>query len=111
MGPRAREECPLPRYDYRCEGGHTYELQQPFGSPSEHPCQRCGKTARRLIHARPLVFKGSGWYKTDSRNGSNGDSGTRSSAPSSSARSSTPPKKAEQRAEASDRVSKAAADD
>jgi putative FmdB family regulatory protein len=98
----------VPRYDYRCDAGHKYELQQPFGSPSEHPCQRCGKTARRLLHARPLVFKGSGFYKTDSRGGSS----TRSaSPPSSSARSSTPPAKAEQRAEVNDNLSKAAADD
>ena len=57
----------MPTYDYRCETGHRYEKRQPFGSPSEHPCDRCGKTARRVLHAPPVVFKGSGWYQTDSR--------------------------------------------
>ncbi len=60
----------MPHYDYRCEAGHKYELRQPFGSPSEHPCEKCGKPARRVLHARPLLFKGSGFYSTDSRGSS-----------------------------------------
>ena len=57
----------MPTYDYRCETGHRYEKHQPFGSPTEHACDRCGKTARRVLHAPTVVFKGSGWYQTDSR--------------------------------------------
>ncbi len=57
----------MPTYDYRCDGGHRYDKRQPFGSPPEQPCDECGETARRVIHAPPIVFKGSGWYKTDSR--------------------------------------------
>ena len=57
----------MPRYDYRCEAGHKYERQEPFRSPVEHPCDRCGKTARRLLVAPPLIFKSGGFYKTSSR--------------------------------------------
>jgi hypothetical protein len=31
------------------------------------PCEQCGKPARRLLSAPPIVFKGSGWYSTDSQ--------------------------------------------
>ena len=57
----------MPTYDYRCDEGHRYDKREPFGSPPEQPCDECGRTARRVIHAPPVVFKGSGWYKTDSR--------------------------------------------
>ena len=56
----------MPLYDYQCEAGHRYEKREPFGSPPQQPCETCGKLARRLLNAPPIVFKGSGWYKTDS---------------------------------------------
>ena len=57
----------MPTYDYRCSRGHLYEKRERFGSPPEQPCERCGRPARRVIHVPRVVFKGSGWYKTDSR--------------------------------------------
>jgi putative FmdB family regulatory protein len=57
----------LPRYDYRCEAGHKYEKQEPFGSPAHQPCQRCGKPAHRVLNAPTMVFKSGGFYKTESR--------------------------------------------
>ena len=57
----------MPLYDYRCEKGHRYEKREPFGSPATQPCERCGETARRVLHAPAIAFKGSGWYKNDSR--------------------------------------------
>ena len=73
----------MPTYDYLCGGGHRYDKREPFGSPPEQPCDECGQTARRVIHAPPVVFKGSGWYKTDSRPASKG------STPASSEESET----------------------
>ncbi|MFA7248521.1 MAG: FmdB family zinc ribbon protein [Dehalococcoidia bacterium] len=67
----------MPRYDYRCEAGHKYERQEPFGSPVEHPCDRCGRPARRLLVAPPLVFKSGGFYKTSSRSESRGSGSDR----------------------------------
>lgn len=61
-----RGRCRVPLYDYQCDAGHRYEKREPFGSPPQQPCEQCGKVARRLLNAPPIVFKGSGWYKTDS---------------------------------------------
>jgi putative FmdB family regulatory protein len=57
----------LPTYDYRCKKGHRYERREPFGSPITHACEKCGKEATRVLNAPAISFKGSGWYKTDSR--------------------------------------------
>ena len=57
----------MPTYDYRCEKGHRYERREPFGSSTTHPCEKCGKQATRVLTAPAIAFKGSGWYKTDSR--------------------------------------------
>ncbi len=57
----------MPTYEYKCSAGHVYETQQPFGSPAEQPCAKCGKPALRVLFAPPLVFKGGGFYKTANR--------------------------------------------
>jgi putative FmdB family regulatory protein len=57
----------VPLYDYQCEAGHRYEKRESFGSPAQQPCEVCGKPARRLLNAPPILFKGSGWYVTDSK--------------------------------------------
>jgi putative FmdB family regulatory protein len=92
-----RRHSPVPRYDYRCEAGHRYEKQEPFGSPSEHPCEKCGKTAQRQISAPTVVFKGGGWYKTDSRDAAGGRSRSKTPAGESSNGA-----KAEEKAKAKD---------
>lgn len=74
----------MPRYDYRCEAGHKYERTEPFKSPSEHPCQKCGKVARRVLVAPPLVFKSGGFYKTSSRSGGDSGGGSESTSKSKS---------------------------
>ncbi|GAB4320512.1 MAG: zinc ribbon domain-containing protein [Dehalococcoidia bacterium] len=88
----------MPRYDYRCDScGKTYELIQSFSAESTHTCEKCGNgTARRLLSAPPIVFKGSGWYVTDSRNGRSA-----TSSPATTGDGSTPestPAKAEESA-------------
>jgi len=66
----------LPIYEYRCgECGHCYEKREGFEAPSLQVCPHCGGSARRVLHAPPIVFKGSGFYSTDhrpTRFGSNG---------------------------------------
>lgn len=57
----------MPKYDYRCGAGHTYEKREGFDAPATQPCQECGLEARRLLNAPAIVFKGSGWYVNDSR--------------------------------------------
>jgi len=59
----------LPVYEYQGAKGHRYEKQESFGAPAEQPCDRakCAATAHRVLIAPQVHFKGSGWYKTDSR--------------------------------------------
>ena len=58
----------VPIYDYRCDHcGHAFSAVQSFKDAALDTCPNCGKQPRRLIVAPAVVFKGSGWYKTDSR--------------------------------------------
>ncbi|HEV8535057.1 MAG TPA: FmdB family zinc ribbon protein [Candidatus Limnocylindria bacterium] len=58
----------MPIYDYRCDHcGHSFSAVQSFKDQQLEKCPKCGKRPRRLIAAPAIVFKGSGWYKTDSR--------------------------------------------
>lgn len=60
----------MPIYEYHCPAcKSSYELRQGFDAETTHTCEECGKgIAKRVLHAPPVVFKGSGWYVTDSRN-------------------------------------------
>lgn len=59
----------MPTYEYHCAGCRaTYELRESFSAETTHTCQECGNgVARRVLHAPRVVFKGSGFYATDSR--------------------------------------------
>jgi putative FmdB family regulatory protein len=61
----------MPIYDYRCDHcGHSFSAVQSFSEEALEKCPNCGKRPRRLFTAPAIVFKGSGWYKTDSRRSS-----------------------------------------
>jgi putative FmdB family regulatory protein len=63
----------LPTYEYACEScGNRYEKREGFDAKPRQKCPKCGKMARRLLSTPAVVFKGSGFYKTDSR-GSSGE--------------------------------------
>jgi putative FmdB family regulatory protein len=84
----------LPTYAYKCTNcGHQYETKEGFDAPSRQPCPVCGEVAKRLLFAPPIVFKGSGFYITDSRKGSSAtvgaDTGGATPAPASSTKSET----------------------
>ena len=60
----------MPTYDYVCDGcGHAFELFQSMTEEPQKTCPKCKKKKlRRLIGAGgAIVFKGSGFYKTDYR--------------------------------------------
>ena len=58
----------MPKYDYRCTAcGNVYEKRESFSAPSLQECPSCHGQARRVLTPPAIVFKGSGWYKTDSR--------------------------------------------
>jgi putative FmdB family regulatory protein len=69
----------VPKYDYRCGSGHVYEKREGFDAPAVQVCEVCGMEARRVLTPPAIVFKGSGWYVTDSRGSTNGASPSTSS--------------------------------
>lgn len=69
----------MPIYDYRCDHcGHAFSAVQSYSDATLEVCPNCGKKPRKLLVAPAVVFKGSGWYKTDSRGAApkDGDSAT-----------------------------------
>lgn len=80
-------EVTVPTYEYRCAAGHQYEKREGFDAPAKQKCQKCAKQASRLLFAPPVVFKGGGFYKTDSR-GSSSDKAE--SAPTTPAAAAAP---------------------
>ena len=81
----------MPTYEYLCEScGNRYDKREGFDAAPRQKCPACGKRANRVLHAPPIVFKGSGFYKTDSRGSSSVTSDT-----STSSESTEPPKTSE----------------
>lgn len=61
----------MPTYVYRCEECNNHlEVIQKFSDAPLKTCPKCQGHLQRVIHATGIVFKGSGWYITDSRSSS-----------------------------------------
>jgi putative FmdB family regulatory protein len=76
----------MPTYQYRCtECGEDLEAVQKFSDPALTTCPTCGGQLRKVFNAVGVVFKGSGFYRTDSRSGSKSDSDGDSSSSSKQA--------------------------
>ena len=71
----------MPTYQYACtECGHAFEQVQSFSDDALTTCPECTGRLRKVFNAVGVVFKGSGFYRTDSRaNGSSSSSSTGSS--------------------------------
>jgi putative FmdB family regulatory protein len=58
----------MPTYEYECQACHRrVEAVQRFTDPALTVCEHCGGELRKVFSAVGVVFKGSGFYKTDSR--------------------------------------------
>jgi putative FmdB family regulatory protein len=58
----------MPTYEYECQSCHQrVEAVQRFTDPALTLCEHCGGELRKVFSAVGVVFKGSGFYKTDSR--------------------------------------------
>ena len=73
----------MPTYQYACtECGHAFEQVQSFSDDALTVCPQCQGRLRKVFNAVGVVFKGSGFYRTDSRaaaDSANGSSGGSSS--------------------------------
>ena len=87
----------MPTYEYRCKDcGEHLEVVQSFADEALTTCPNCAGSLRKVFGNIGISFKGSGFYKTDSRSGSSAskpaassDSSSSSSSPSSSSSSSS----------------------
>ena len=67
-----REAKNLPIYEYECNCCSTrFDLRRSFSDDSQVLCPRCEGETERIFSPVPIIFKGSGFYVTDSRNSSN----------------------------------------
>jgi len=90
----------MPTYEYACTScGQHVEIFQRLAEPPLETCVACGGHMRKVFFPAGIVFKGSGFYATDSRSKSNtsasSDSGSSASGSESSAASGSEAKKAD----------------
>jgi putative FmdB family regulatory protein len=96
----------VPTYQYACTAcGHQLEAVQSFADEPLSECPVCEGRLRKLFSSVGIVFKGSGFYRTDSRSGGTASepakSGEAKSAESKSAESKAPAQAAAPKAESS----------
>lgn len=77
----------MPTYAYACKDcGHAFDIVQSFSDSSLTSCPECGGTLRKKFNSVGVVFKGSGFYRTDSRDSKGSTvSATPSASPASAA--------------------------
>jgi len=62
-------------YEYECINCHIhFERRQRISDAPIRTCPECAGEVRRVFHPAVVIFKGSGFYATDNRRGSNGAS-------------------------------------
>ncbi len=58
----------MPIYEYQCNRcACKFEQRQSFNENTPVPCPECGSSTQRLFSRVPIIFKGPGFYVTDSR--------------------------------------------
>lgn len=80
----------MPTYQYACtECGHAFEQVQSFSDDALTHCPECDGRLRKVFNAVGVVFKGSGFYRTDSRSST---TASEPSKPASTEKPATPAK-------------------
>ncbi|MGW7407327.1 FmdB family zinc ribbon protein [Streptomyces sp. NPDC054833] len=80
----------MPTYQYQCtECGEGLEAVQKFTDDALTECPNCGGRLKKVFSAVGIVFKGSGFYRNDSRGSSSSSSPASKSSSSSSSTSSS----------------------
>lgn len=79
----------MPTYEYVCkECGENFEIFQSFSDKPLKKHDACGGDLQKVFHARGIVFKGSGFYATDSK----GSTSKEPTAPKTPKKSDSKPK-------------------
>ncbi len=81
----------MPTYQYACtnpEGKHEFEVVQSFTDAAVAECPTCGSPVRKVYGSVGVVFKGSGFYRTDSRSGASSKEPAKAGSASSDSSSS-----------------------
>lgn len=83
----------MPTYAYTCtECGHAFDIHQSFNDAALTECPSCGGKLRKVFSSVGVVFKGSGFYRTDSRtSGGKSTATATSSAPAAPSTSTAAP--------------------
>lgn len=80
----------MPTYAYRCKDcGHAFDFVQAFTDDALTECPACGGVLRKQYGSVGVSFKGSGFYRTDSRSGTGSAGGSTSDSAAGSSTSST----------------------
>jgi putative FmdB family regulatory protein len=65
----------MPTYGYRCgDCGHEFEIQQRISAEPLTKCPKCQGPLSKMLYPTGVIFKGSGFYKTDYKNASSSSS-------------------------------------
>jgi putative FmdB family regulatory protein len=98
----------MPTYEYLCKNcGETIEVFQSFSDKPLKKHKECGGQLQKVFHARGIVFKGGGFYATDSKPAAK----TKSSDSTSDTSSDSKPKKSEKSEKAGATASTSSSDD
>ncbi|EYT51548.1 MULTISPECIES: FmdB family zinc ribbon protein [Kocuria] len=80
----------MPVYAYACKDcGHAFDIRQSFSEDALTVCPECDGGLRKKFNTVGVVFKGSGFYRNDSRSGG-ADSGASTSSTSSASSTAEP---------------------
>jgi putative FmdB family regulatory protein len=84
----------VPTYQYACtnpEGKHEFEVVQSFTDAALTECPECGAAVRKVYGSVGVVFKGSGFYRTDSRKAASASESAGTSSTSSDSKPAAAP--------------------
>jgi putative FmdB family regulatory protein len=100
----------MPTYSYACtQCDNRFDIVQKFTDDSLTVCSECGGKLRKLFNSVGIVFKGSGFYRTDSRSGSTAsEPAAKSAAPASSTSESSSSSSSSSKSDSSSSASAAA---
>jgi len=100
----------MPTYEYACKScGEHVEVVQSFKDNALTTCPACGGPLRKVFGSIGISFKGSGFYKTDSRPAAKSESSSDKSSDKSSAEKSSAEKSSTDKPAAGDKKSSSSA--